>query len=113
MEGYDNRLVKEPPFETLFKMSQERIGEKLAPAPIEELTFEALDAIWSPSGSASRQPVTQPIQTPPAQPVGPVTYQPPAPPAPAGPVPNELLGGNPFEQMRNAPLQSLRPVARP
>jgi hypothetical protein len=113
MEGYDNRLVKEPPFETLFKMSQERIGEKLAPAPTEELTFEALDAIWSPSGSAPRQSTTQPLQTAPAQPVGPVTYQPPAPMAPAGPVPNELLGGNPFEQMRNAPLQSLRPVARP
>lgn len=114
MKGYDNRLVKEPPFETLFKMSQNRIGEKLSPAPTEELTFEALDAAvgWSPNNRVSR-PSTQPVQTPPPQTVGPVTYQPVMPTMPTTPVPNELLGSNPFEQMRNAPLQSLRPVARP
>lgn len=115
MAGYDNRLVMKPPVQTLFEMSRDRSGAALRPVQT-NMSSEQVDDIAATlmadigvSGSTT----TQPLQTAPAQPVGPVTYQPPAPTAPAGPVPNELLGANPFEQMRNAPLQSLRPVARP
>jgi hypothetical protein len=122
-EGYDNRLVMEPPIEEMREISRSRFQEKLDPLRFAKESVEGdpfadigggLSQDGDPfAGIGANLSYEQPVETAPAQPVGPVTYQPPAPPAPAGPVPNELLGGNPFEQMRNAPLQSLRPVARP
>ena len=122
-EGYDNRLVEEPPIEEMREISRSRFQEKLDPLRfaregVEGDPFADIGGGLSQGGDpfagiGTNLSYEQPVETAPAQPVGPVTYQPPAPTAPAGPVPNELLGGNPFEQMRNAPLQSLRPVARP
>lgn len=113
-QGYDNRLVMEPPVQTLFEMSRDRSGAALKPVQttmssqqVDDIAAELMADI-----GLAGTPTTQPVQTPPPQPVGPVTYQPPAPVAPATQVPNELLGGNPYEQMQNAPLQSLRPMAR-
>lgn len=116
-EGYDNRLVPEPPIAEMREISRSRFQEKLDPlrfAREEGDPFAGIGSGLSQGGDPFADIGTglsyqQPVQTPPPQTVGPVTYQPVMPTMPTTPVPNELLGSNPFEQMRNAPLQSLRP----
>lgn len=119
MEGYDNRLVSEPPISELREISKSRQGEKLDPlrfAREQDDPFAGIGGGLEFGGQSTASPfagIGDGLDyLPQPESVGPVTYQPPAPTAPPTAVPNELLGGNPFEQMQNAPLQSLRPMAR-
>lgn len=114
LEGYSNRLVSQPPFDQMFRMSRERSNEELAPlryrlddvrdslTPSGGVSFD--DLLPGPQGSLSepssmRQGAAMP---PPAT----LPASAPAPQGASAPTMTaslspDLLGDNPFEQAAN------------
>lgn len=115
MEGYDNRLVMEPPFAEMFRMSRERNRTALAPlryrlddvrdsmTPRRGISFD--DLVPGPQSSAP-QPSSTMRQGAAMPPPATLPASAPAPQGASAPTMTaslspEMLGDNPFEQAAN------------